>query len=185
MKRIKNFGNVQASTDSYKKLGPGGYVCKIKKVEDVPEKQYLRIEFDIAEGEYTNYFADRQEWLAEKCGNDSWPRDGVMYRSYKESALPMFKAFITAIDESSDTSYAEVIEDGDFNEQKLAGKRVGLVLREEENVWNGKLSIRLSVASVRSVQKIRDGDFSVPPLKKADGVQLVNLDDEDEGDLPF
>lgn len=33
------------------RLTPGGYVCKITVAVDVPEKEYLKLEYDIAEGE--------------------------------------------------------------------------------------------------------------------------------------
>ena len=42
-------------------LPAGGYVCKITNVEDVPEKEYLYVEFDIAEGEHKGYFKELEE----------------------------------------------------------------------------------------------------------------------------
>ena len=42
MKRIENWENIQEST-SFKRLTPNGYICKILKVEDHPEKEYLKI----------------------------------------------------------------------------------------------------------------------------------------------
>ena len=34
----------------FDRLTPGGYVCEMKCVVDVPAKEYLKIEYDIAEG---------------------------------------------------------------------------------------------------------------------------------------
>ena len=57
MKPITNIASVQeASTGESKRLPAGGYICKYTNVEDNEEKQYLYMEFDIAEGEYKGYF---------------------------------------------------------------------------------------------------------------------------------
>ena len=55
MKRINNWENIQEST-SFKRLTPNGYICKILKVEDHPEKEYLKIYFDIVKGDDKGYF---------------------------------------------------------------------------------------------------------------------------------
>ena len=54
MKNI-DLTNVQEATD-FPKLTPGGYICRITAVEDVPAKEYLKIEYDIVEGEFTGYW---------------------------------------------------------------------------------------------------------------------------------
>ena len=38
------------------RLTPGGYVCKITVVVDVPEKEYLKLEYDIAEGAHKGHW---------------------------------------------------------------------------------------------------------------------------------
>ena len=73
----------------------------------------------------------------------------------------MLKGFTTAI-ENSNPGYT-----WDFNEKKLKGKVVGLVLGEEEFLnSSGKVCTRTYVAAVRSVDVIREGKFDVPELKK-------------------
>ena len=42
-----DLNNVQEAQE-FKKVKPGGYVCEMTAIEDVPNKEYLRIEFDIA-----------------------------------------------------------------------------------------------------------------------------------------
>lgn len=155
MKNI-NWDNVQEATES-QRLAPGGYVCGIVMAEDVPQKEYLSIQFDIAEGDQKNYF--RQ--LRDRLELDDWPFDGTFIRSYKPKAQPFFKAFLTSV-EVSNPGYK-------FNndERTLSRKYVGLVLGEEEYVSNdGTVKTRLRVAQVRSIKAIRDGDFKVPELKK-------------------
>lgn len=51
MKALNGYNEVKASTGEYARLPAGGYVCKITKVEDVAAKEYLRVSFDIYEGE--------------------------------------------------------------------------------------------------------------------------------------
>ena len=53
MKQL-NLDNVR-SADETTRLVPGGYLCGIKKVTDVPSKEYLEIEFDIAKGDFAHY----------------------------------------------------------------------------------------------------------------------------------
>lgn len=135
------------------RLAAGGYVCRIEDVQDNPDKEYLYIEFDIAEGEYKGYYSQ----LAASFG--FW--GGRFYRSYKDKALGMFKGFLLAVEESND-GYK-------FNndESTLVGKLVGLILREEEYIGNdGNIKTRLKVSNVKNADAIRDGKFKVPPLKK-------------------
>ena len=72
MKPIKNIDSVQEAGDS-RRLPAGGYVCKYTNVEDNSDKNYLYMEFDIAEGEYKGYYKELEERL------DFW--GGRCYRS--------------------------------------------------------------------------------------------------------
>lgn len=184
MKNI-NLDAVQEAQE-FERLGPGGYVCGIVRAEDVPGKEYLRIEFDIADGPFKNYFRNMRDRLA----LDGWPAAGVLYRSYKESALPFFKQFITSVQVSN----AGYVFKND--ESTLVRKLFGVVMGEEEYEKNdGTVGTRLKAATVRSVKAIREGDFKVPAIKKltrsASGYSAHNADqfvpisaDNDE-DLPF
>lgn len=155
MKKV-NLTNVQEAKDS-KRLPAGGYVCKYTKVEDRPEKEYLYMEFDIARGDFANYYKD----LSDAKG--FW--GGSCYRSYKEKALPMFKRMCSAVSKSNNG----FVFDGDTNadETTLIGKLVGLVLCEEEYVSNdGNIRTRLYVDREMPVEDIINGKFKVRPLKK-------------------
>ena len=81
----------------------------------------------------------------------------------------MLKGFTTAI-ENSNKGYT-----WDFDEKKLKGKIVGLVLGEEEFLnSSGKVRTRTYVAAVRSVDVIRDGKFEVPEIKRLDVTKTVS-----------
>ena len=157
MKAI-DFTNVPDQQDNdFKRMVSGAYICKIESVQDVADKEYLKIEYDIAEGQLKGYYADlferRQFW------------GGRFIRSYKDTALSFFKAFITAVS-NSNQGFAWT-----SNEQQLVGKKFGAVIAEEEYIKaKGDVGTRFYVAETRSVDAIRKGDFKVPDKKKLKSV---------------
>ena len=172
MKPINNFDTVETPRE-YKRLVPGGYICRITRVEDHPDKEYLKIEYDIADGMYKNYWSDTAE------RNGWWGGDFV--KSYREGskAIGFFKQFIKAV-EDSNSGYTFR-----WDEQTLVGKLVGLVLGEEEyNKRTGGVGIRLSVRKTVSVATIREGGYSVPQ-KLAAAVETPVSSSVSDDDLPF
>ncbi len=163
MKKI-NLDNVQEFTRF--KNPVGGFICEIKSVEDFPEKEYLRIGFDIAEAvsddqkEFVGMYEKRK-----KERDFDYPKTIVSYKESNETALRFFKGFVTAIETSNEGYKFQ------YEEQTLVGKRIGFVIGEEEYEGkdkNGmpKVKVRIYVASRHSVQAIRNGDFEVPEFKK-------------------
>jgi len=177
----QNWDAVQEATE-FERPVPGAYIIKIVRVEDNEEKEYLKIEYDFAEGQFKGYYKDLFE------AKDFW--GGSFIRSYKEKALPFFKAFKTCL-EASNRGYF-------FDEEHLddmRGKVLGIVLGEEEYKKNdGTVGKRLYVNQVRTVKAIQDGDFKIPELKKMDSATspvpsggtggFAELNDDD-GELPF
>lgn len=177
MKAINNFDKIQENS-SFEKLPVGGYIIKILAVDDVPEKEYLKIFFDINEGEKKGFFtkAFKEDTRAEK----KWPNAGSFIRSYKEKALPMFKGFTNAI-ENSNKGYS-----WNFDEKSLVNKVVGLVIAEEEYLnQKGQVRKRTYVSAVRSVDTIKKGDFTVPELKKLDATKVSSQTKQDDFVNPF
>ena len=160
MKKI-DLTNVQEFTKF--KNPVGGFICKITTVEDVPEKEYLKVGYDICEA----LSDDQKEFVGmytkRKAERDfDYPTTVV---SYKEQSLPFFKGFITAL-ETSNKGYTF-----DNDENKFIGLKIGFVIAEEEYMGqdkNGapKLKIRTYIAERHSVDAIKNGDFNVPELKK-------------------
>lgn len=177
MKKISGYDKIQES-GSFKRLGPGGYVVKLLDVADVPNKEYLKVSFDVCEGPEKDFFMN--EFKSDTRENKKWPNAGTFIRSYKEKALPMLKGFTGAV-ERSNAGYT-----WDFDEKKLKGKIVGLVLGEEEFLNStGKVRTRTYVAAVRSVDVIRDGKFEVPPLKKLDATKATTTPSPTPFNDPF
>ena len=151
MKRIQDFKNIKPINE-YPKIIPGGYVCRITGVKDYFEKEYLKIEYDIAEGELRGYYLH----LFQSKG--FW--GGKLIRSYKESAKRFFKGFINAVEDSNEGYHF------DFDENTLVGNWIGLVLAEEEyKAMDNTIKKRLYVHSVKTVEDIRKSNFTIPELK--------------------
>jgi len=179
MKRI-DWNNVKEVNDNY--LTPGGYVCGITSVEDVPAKEYLKFEFDIVEGEFKNYYRA----LSESKG--FW--GGSFIKSYKEKALGFFKQMLTCF-EKSNNGFVFVDDEKTFR-----GKYIGLVLSEEEYIKNdNSVGKRLYVSDIKSIFDIKNGEFEVKPLKTIEGRQLpstptnnansADFDEISDDDLPW
>ena len=144
-----NLDNVKEmdGSDTFEKL-LGGYVCKIMKVTDVPEREYLKIEYTVAEGDSKDF---KYSW--------GYPN---FVKSYKEGlAQSFFKGFITAVEESN-PNYKFA-----FDEQTLVGKLVGLVIGQEEYINDkGDVKVSDSVKQTLSTKRIRENDYKMPELKK-------------------
>lgn len=181
----KAYADATANTGDFQRLPAGGYIAKITAVEDVDDKSYLRITFDIAEGELKGFYAKTD-------AEHDYTHQFI--RSYKENALGMFKGFLKAVDNSNDTNFEPQAEKG-FKEQQLVGKIVGILAGYEEYMSNrGEVRERLRV-NTRSADTIRDGRFTVPELKKLEQNQagsapapvspVPGFEGISESDIPF
>lgn len=180
MKKIENYENIQASSGEFARPTAGGYICKIINVVDVPldentgKGNYLKIEYDICDGEFKGYYREQFE----KWGG-SWFASFI--RSYKEKALGMFKHFTSCVEESN-SGYV-----WDWNETGLIGNKIGLVLGEEEyKNQTGETKIKLVVKDVKLVEDIKKGNFKIPAIKKIVSETTTNdFVEVDDDELPF
>lgn len=161
MKKINGWNEIQEFAQF--KNPVGGFICKIVAVEDVPDKEYLKVSYDIAEAlnedqkQFVGMYAKRK---AER--DFDYP---VTVVSYKEQSLPFFKGFVTAL-EKSNKGY-----EWDNDETKFVGKLIGFVIGEEEyegkdKEGNPRIRVRTNVVSRHSTDAIRAGDFKMPEFKK-------------------
>lgn len=154
-----NWADVPAASDDFARPVPGGYICRILEVEDFPNKEYLKIHYDIVEGEFADFYKKRHDAL-----NADYP---AFIRSYKETARSMFKGFLMALQESNRNFLADRFNG---NEQQFVGMLVGLVMGEEEYLnTNNEIRLAIKAKKVTSCVKIKNGDFKVPALKKYEG----------------
>jgi hypothetical protein len=154
MKQIQNYDKVTEAGE-FKQLKPGIYPLVITDVKDNAEKEYLEIYYEIADGENKGYFAAAKEALGKDISKEC--------RSYKESALPFFKAFIVAV-EKSNQGYSFVKT---WDESTLKGKYVIGVFGEEEYLDNDhNLKVICALQEFRSIPAFKEGKLKVPELKK-------------------
>lgn len=181
----KAYENIEAANGgNFKKLPAGGYIAEIKAVEDVPAKEYLKVIYDIATGEFKGFYGD--DW------GKNHPYAHCMYWSYKEANKKYFKANMAAVDKTNLTDFNEQLKGNIFDEKQLVGQRLGLVIGYEEyRTDRGEIRQRTYVAAVRSGQAIGQGDFTVPELKRLEdkmpstGSPVAGFEQVNEEDLPF
>lgn len=168
MKKL-NLKNVEEATGDFKSPKAGGYICIITDVEDVSEKEYLKVFYDIADGEFKGYYTN----LAKEKG---WNMP-YFIRSYKDTALSFFKGFVTSVENTNNGFKWD-----EKNEKAFVKKGVGLVLADETYLnANGEEKHRLYVASNHSAKAIREGDFKVPEPKNSINNNRPNI----TNDSPF
>lgn len=150
-----NSVEIKTSGGSFPDLKPGGYICRIVMVTDVPEKEYLRVDMDIANGEFKGFY----QQLAEKFG--FW--GCTQYWSYKDKNLGYFKGNIKAVEESnSNYTFSS-------DEHELEGKLVGAVFGEEEYMnRQGEIRCNVKPRFVCGAERILEGDYKVPKRRVYD-----------------
>lgn len=174
--KIINWEEVEESKPSTM-LEPGGYVCRITDVEDVPSREYLWVVYDVIEGERAGVYAGLPK-------SDDWKHRFT--RSYKDTARGMFKAFVNRVEESN----RGFKWDG-RDERQFVGKEIGLVFQKEQYTKNnGEDGERTVVVGVEAAQDIRNGDFRLPaPQDRRDGSHAAQeskaAPSDPYDDLPF
>jgi hypothetical protein len=181
MKPIENFDLVTEAGE-FRRLPAGIYGAVITNVVDDPEEERLEVYWDITKGEYKGYFKN----LVDAGLKDS-SRTFKYYKVDKvkgTSTLGFFKAFITAIEKTNPNFK------WDWDEKKLIGKNVIVVVGEEEyEDKDGNIKVASKAVEFRSLEAYKDGKIKVPELKKLPPKEKVvepttplEIDDDD---LPF
>lgn len=133
------------------RLPSGPYVGKVVGALDVPDKQYVRLEIDVAEGDYAKHFEER-----------GW-NGRYYYGSYKDTALGMFKAMFLRFEESNP---GWKFDGDEHNAGQFRGLLVGIVLRDEEYEDRGTGEVKCSqkIGKLVAAQDVRNG--SAKPMEK-------------------
>ena len=166
-----------------------GYVVNIlsAKVEETDYGEKLAIGFDIAEGEYKDFY--KQKFDSDTNEDKKWK--GVIRinvpdekNQYYDTQKRVFGNFLACIEESNEGYH------WDWDEKKLKGKSIGIVFRNKEWEFNGKSGWYSEPYNVKSVQDIRDGKFRIPkdkPLanKQETAAPVVAQPEEIDEDYPF
>lgn len=182
MKKI-DLTNVQEAGD-FARPTPGAYICNITDVVDVSDKEYLKIFYDITEGEFAMYYTNMRK------DHPDWEWAGAYVKSYKPKVQGLFKRFCSAVSKSNGNY---VFDAGAVNadEKTLIGKQIGLVFQEEEYYGNdGNKKTRLIVYKEFPCDEIEKQ--KVPSLKRVqedetpgDLSGFINVPDGADGEVPF
>lgn len=186
MKKPNSWQGAKKST-SFAGIEPGGYVCRIMNAQ-MHNENCLKISYDIAEGPFKDYYRKQYEqWGGTWRGNH--------YQSVESkdgsTVLAGFSNLIYCIEESN-KGYV-----WDWDERKLKGKMLGIVMREEEYIPSsgahaGEVRTIVKSDTILTVEDIRKGDFKVKECKRLQegskaqtqpdtfsSMQTVNINDDD------
>lgn len=187
MNKPQGYDEAQAFGE-FETLPAGGHKCIIKKVvceKTTQGKEYLKIGFDIAEGEYKDFyqrkFDNDTRSIEERKWSGTWT---VFIEGYNPGTTnPRFKGLITSVEASNENFKF------DFDEQKLVGKKVGIVFREEE--FEGQDGqVHTSIKPYFAVSYDKAKEAKVPNPKKLQQTEQANnefdlSEADDSDDLPF
>ena len=183
---------IKKSVSASEPLPAGGYVAKIlnAKVEGYSWGEVLVISFDIAEGEYKDFFS--KQYKENTREDKKWkgnfrltvPNEG---NQYFESQKRTFGNAIWAIEESN-PSFRWA-----WDENALKGKMVGVLFRNFEWAMGDRTGWSTECCTFVSVEDVRTGNFKQPkdkPIRNkatnnAPAPNFTVLDDDSLGDLPF
>lgn len=171
-----------AGDGEYRRMPAGGYVCAIQAVRSkgigvdyVRDKQYVKLIWDVVDGEFAGKFSE-DYWAGEDKDYGH-----QCYLSWKNPKAA--ERALVCIEESNPGFDAFAAFDADKWEL-FVGKKLGLVLGEEEYLANdGSVKTRFGFPRIKSVQDIKDGRFRVPELKKLEQEQQPAVDTY--SDVPF
>lgn len=184
----KGYDQAEAAlAGDYKNIQPGGYICKVIKVEEAKSKtnrDMLIIYFDIAEGEFKDFY--KEQYTKSTLEPKKWPNAGIFRQMMDGDSIKFLKGLVTAIEESNGFTW-------DWNDNSIKNKLFGGIISEEEyEKQDGSVGVTARLNFIRSVETIRDGDYKVPELKKlkkAENKQntygFSKADNISDDDLPF
>lgn len=157
-----DWDNVQEATGTFDRPPVGGYVLTIVEAKEDETKEYYKLSYDYAEGEWEGY----RMALSQAHG---WALP-TFYRSYKNSAQRFFKHFMQVLQESNPRFDWHAWVKAGGKDTALNGLRFGAVIGEEEYVArDGSTKVRQAIQDVLPVADIKAGNFEVPALKKLKG----------------
>ena len=199
IKRPNNWDEVREFTDR-PKLPVSAYVCRVKQaaVKATDYGEQLCILFDIADGEYAGYY--QEEFDANTQQDKKWK--GVLRQfnpkddgSEKDEWTKRSFKVLTAAFEGSNRCYV-----WNWIEYSLVGIEIGILFRNEEWDYNGRTGWSVRPFRALSVDRVADGDYTLPADKPLKNKQTETADAfpspqtgtaetfetlEDDGQFPF
>ena len=190
---IKSYNGFKPGrTTARETLPAGGYVAKIMDatVINYDWGDVLKVNFDIAEGEYKGFFAtdyrnntnDDKKWRGTYRINI--PNES---NQYFDSQRKSFNNFIACLEETNNGFHWA------WDETALKGKGIGVLFRNKEWEYNGSTGWTTECCAVTTAKDIREGNFKLPkdkPLKAKETASATSFSNaftavDDDADLPF
>ena len=168
MRQVNDWDNVQAyAYEASERLPAGGYVAQVLgakvvtyNAKDRGTFEKLEICLDVSEGEYADFF--KNQYAASTYKNKKMK--GV-YRCYvptndgSDNDLRnrrTLKSVSIAFEESNNGYH------WDWDENKLKGLTVGMLVRDTEYDIDGKQGMYSEISALIPAQRIREGKFQIP-----------------------
>lgn len=184
--------NNRKTYTSFQKLPKGNYVCKIMGAEEVKSKSGrdgLKISFDIAEGEYKDFYTE--QYRNDTRDPKKWAADAVYWLSVPYQNCEAY------VQDGWDTFWANVEDSnngfvfaGDLN--SIKGKTFGGFFRIEQTEYNGQIYDHTRLYKTCIAQDIRDGKATYVPKDKllssspaASSDDFLGVPEDAPVDLPF
>lgn len=139
----------------------GGYVITIVEAVEYEDKEYYKLSYDYAEGEWEGYRMALHQ-------THGWKLPSFI-RSYKDSAQSFFKKFMVTLSECNPRFDWHAWVKAGAKPEALNGLKLGVVIGEEEYQWpvgEGPVKTRQTIRSFLPIADIRAGKFEIPALKK-------------------
>ena len=190
---IKSYNGFKPErTTARETLPAGGYVAKIMDATVISYDwgDVLKVDFDIAEGEYKGFFAtdyrnntnDDKKWRGTYRINI--PNES---NQYFDSQRKSFNNFIACLEETNNGFHWA------WDETALKGKGIGVLFRNKEWEYNGSTGWTTECCAVTTAKDIREGNFKMPkdkPLKAKETASATSFSNaftavDDDADLPF
>ena len=190
---IKSYNGFKPErTTARETLPAGGYVAKIMDATVISYDwgDVLKVDFDIAEGEYKGFFAtdyrnntnDDKKWRGTYRINIPNERN-----QYFDSQRKSFNNFIACLEETNNGFHWA------WDETALKGKGIGVLFRNKEWEYNGSTGWTTECCAVTTAKDIREGNFKLPkdkPLKAKETASATSFSNaftavDDDSDLPF
>lgn len=199
MRPFTNYNNVASYTDSIK-LPVGAYKVKIIRAEEQSGKNNscaLCILFDIAEGEFANFY--HQKFASEK---KVYPKDakykGVLrlwYPNGNEYDENNERKMKTALERISESNNLNIDFTKEWDGAALKDCCVGMIFREQEYDYMGSHGFTAQPYGLITLNDLKDGKFKLPEPKYLNNSSsqtqqaqantgYVDMTDDDD-DLPF
>ena len=195
MKKPSNWNDVKAAGERVK-LPAGGYEAKIINAKVVNYEgsngsyERLEIAVDITAGEYKDYY--KQDFDSNTRDDKKWrgvarfyvpTDDGSEKDEYTKSVL---KSVTDALEDSNKDDH------WDWDETKLKGLKVGILVRDKEYEIDGKHGFSPEIFRFTDINRIKEGKFTVPKqklLKGSSGTSAAASSGDDsaasDDDYPF